>query len=444
MVVDNKLIVLLLLLFGISCSKKIVPAAYQLTELENVKNITLLEGRSGLGPCEPSICISPINTKLILAGSVLDNVHFSKDGGLSWSNSKLKSSYGVFGDPVTIIDQKGKFYYAHLSNPKGRPYSSEEFLDRIVVQSSDDGIHFNDGSYPKGNQLKDQDKHWLAVNPHDNALLMSWTEFDKYGSKEDQDKSRILFSLSKDQGKTWSDALAISEIEGDCLDDDNTAEGAVPAVGIDGSFYVCWSIKNKIYLDISKDGGKTWLANDKIIADQPGGWSFDIPGITRCNGMPVIKVDHSNGNHRGRIYVSWADQRNGEDDTDVWIIWSDDNGNNWSKANRVNNDGIGKHQFFSWMTIDQSNGNIFLVFYDRRAYDDLQTDVYLASSDNGGQSFLNMRISEQPFTPTKQIFFGDYNDISAVNGVVRPIWTRMQDGVLSVHTAIINFDKKTK
>ncbi|MFM2395002.1 MAG: hypothetical protein RLZZ546_2985 [Bacteroidota bacterium] len=406
---------------------------------EKIQNITIMKGVEGFGPCEPSICISPLDQNKIIAGSVLDFVHFSSDGGLTWQNSKLKSTYGVFGDPVTIIDQKGKFYYAHLSNPKAAAYASEEFLDRIVVQTSDDGKKWTNGTYAEGDRKKDHDKHWLAINPSDNAILKSWTEFDKYGSKDKIHKSRILFSVSFDQGKTWSDDISISEMEGDCIDDDKTAEGAVPAVGIDNTYYIVWSYDNKIFLDISVNKGKTWMKNDRVIADQPGGWSFDIPSISRCNGMPVIKVDHSKGPNRGNIYVSWSDQRKGENDTDVWLISSSDHGKTWSTIKRVNDDIAGSHQFFSWMDVDPFTGNIYWVFYDRRNHQDEGTDVYLAYSENGGKTIVNKKISESPFYPSKENFFGDYNDISAKNGIVRPIWTRLQNGEYSVHTAIIDF-----
>ena len=67
---------------------------------------------------------------------------------------------------------------------------------------------------------------------------MSWTEFDNYGSTSSSDSSRILFSFSSDSGNTWSTPLKICDQEGDCIDDDNTVEGAVPAVGPNGEVYV--------------------------------------------------------------------------------------------------------------------------------------------------------------------------------------------------------------
>lgn len=437
------LFTLLVILSLSACSKQTSLISNGNARIANpVVNVKIHDGGRFVGPCEPSIFISPLNPDMVVAGSVLDNLYLSMDGGASWKSSKLQSSFGVYGDPVVVIDQKGKIYYAHLSNPKGKAYGSEEFLDRIVVQTSDDGINFSDGSFPPSNHSKDHDKHWLAVDPADNTILMTWTEFDKYGSKEEKHKSRILFSKSTDQGVSWSKAISLSEWEGDCIDDDATTEGAVPCAGVDGEYYVVWSFNEKIILDVSYDRGNTWMIKDKVIATQPGGWAFDIPGISRCNGMPVINTDHSFGPKRGTLYVSWSDQRNGENNTDVWLISSSDKGKTWSAPVRVNNDAGEHQQFFSWFDVDPVTGFIYWVFYDRRNHADNQTDVYLAWSKNGGKSIENIKISDTPFVPSPNVFFGDYNNISAYNGKIRPIWTRLENGQLSVYTALIDIINK--
>ncbi|MGB4840744.1 MAG: sialidase family protein [Saprospiraceae bacterium] len=393
-------------------------------------------------PCEPSISICPDNTDHIVAGSVLNNVYISDDGGKTWISDKMKSAYGVYGDPVVRYVNGHRILYTHLSDPAGKPYNSIEFLDRIVVQASDDnGRTWNDGSSPLADMSKDHDKPWVATRPGTKLVLMSWTEFDKYASEESGDVSKILFSASADEGTTWSEAITISEFSGDCLDNDKTTEGAYPAIGVDGTYYVVWGYDSKLYLDISKDSGKIWLDNDKVVADQIGGWAIDIPGIGRCNGMPSIKCDHSANKYRGNLYISWSDQRNGLNDTDVWLISSSDKGLTWTTPVRVNTDGTGKHQFFSAMDVDQSTGYIYFVFYDRRDYSDNRTDVYLAYSLDGGKTFENKKISQYSFLPEPSLFFGDYNDISASNGKIRPIWTHQDKTKLSVRTAIIDIKK---
>lgn len=401
------------------------------------KNITIHSADGSVGPCEPTIDINPGNPAHIVAGSVLDNVYISLDTGRTWANEKLKSSFGVYGDPVIRFSTDTAVLFAHLSNPLDKAYKSEAFLDRIVVQRSVDGGNiWSDGTWSESNMLWDHDKQWLSISDKGH-ILMGWTAFDKYGSKLPSDKSRILFSSSEDEGLTWSKAVTVSDKEGNCLDDDQTTEGGYPCVGVDGTYYIVWSYDGKIYLDRSEDKGKTWGV-DQVVAMQPGGWAFSIPGMDRCNGLPVMTCDYSKGSYRGRLYISWSDQRNGSNDTDIWLIFSDDNGSQWSKPIRVNDDRPGKHQFFSSMDVDNETGYLYWVFYDRRNYKDTQTDVYLAWSDDGGLTIHNHRISDQPFIPHPDIFFGDYNDISVSKGIIRPIWTCYEDGRLNVKTAYLN------
>jgi len=386
-------------------------------------------------PNEPAIQLDPRNTNRMIAGTNIANVYYSTDAGQTWSEIVQSSSFGVWGDPVFAVDTAGDFYHFHLSNP---PFGS--WIDRIVCQkSTNGGSGWNDGSFTGLNGTKAQDKQWVSIDRSNNHIYMTWTEFDAYGSFDPQDSSRILFSRSTDGGSSWSAPRTVSDRSGDCIDSDNTTEGAMPAVGPNGEVYVAWAFNDTIWFDRSSDGGTTWLPSDIFVSTQPGGWDFPIPGIMRCNGLPVTVCDTSSASpHNGTIYVNWTDQRSGSADTDVWLVRSTDGGNTWSSPLRVNDDAPGKHQFFTWMTIDQSNGNLWFVFYDRRDHSNELTDVYLAFSNDGGNTFENFRISESPFLPDATVFFGDYTNITAHNEVVRPIWTRLDTADLSVYTALVN------
>ena len=64
----------------------------------------------------------------------------------------------------------------------------------------------------------------------------------------------------------------------------------------------------------------------------------------------------------------------------------------------------------------------------------------MAVSQDGGNTFNNFLVSEESFYPNSSVFFGDYNNVSTHNNIVRPIWTRLQDNDLSIWTAIIDVD----
>jgi hypothetical protein len=426
---------------GCGTSKKISAQSGIAIPKGGFENVKIAEGPKGggTGPCEPTICINPANPNNVAAGAILDSYYWSEDGGRTWQNNQLKSSHGVFGDPVLVANPQGHFYYAHLSDPEGKQWSGKKLLDRIVIQkSTDGGKTYNNGSYCGENHPKDQDKHWLGVDPKSGHVYCTWTEFDLYDAKDTAKyHSRILFSKSTDGGDSWSKALKINQFDGDCIDDDNTTEGAVPVVGVNGEIFVAWAWNNKIWFDRSTDGGATWLNRDIVVADQPGGWTYNVQGISRCNGLPFTDIDRSNGPNRGTLYVNWTDHRNGDEDPDVFVASSRDGGLTWAAPVRVNNDGAGKDQFLTSMTVDQVTGYVYCVFYDRRNYTDKKTDVWMAVSRNGGKTFENFKVSKEPFDPSKWVFFGDYNHISAHDGHVRPIWTRLQDGVLSVWTALV-------
>ncbi|CAN5307917.1 hypothetical protein BH09BAC1_BH09BAC1_22590 [soil metagenome] len=381
-------------------------------------------------PNEPCIMIDPIRPNVLMAAANLNYYFVSTDTGRTWTVEALTSPYGVWGDPVMVVDTTSSFYFFHLSNPPGG-----NWIDRIVCQkTTDDGAIWSPGTFTGLNGAKAQDKQWAVVDRSNNYVYLTWTQFDDYGSSNPTDSSIILFSRSMDGGDNWSAPLRLNTRAGDCIDSDTTVEGAMPAVGPNGEVYVAWAAVEGLVFNRSLDNGNTWLPMEIPIDPMPGGWDYYIPGLSRANGLPVLLCDLSSGPRRGTLYLNWTDQRNGTNDTDVWFSKSTDGGDTWSPATRVNDDAPGKHQFLTWMAIDQTTGYLYFVFYDRRAYNDDATDVYMATSKDGGATFVNERISESPFIPLSGVFFGDYTNITAHQGIVRPIWSRMDTGSTSVWT----------
>ncbi|HEY6437528.1 MAG TPA: sialidase family protein, partial [Ignavibacteriaceae bacterium] len=251
-------------------------------------------------PEEVTIAINPLNPNILAGGANIDCFYRSTNGGLNWTESQLISnSLGVWGDPVVMFDSLGNLYYAHLSNPL-----SGWWIDRIVVQkSTNNGLTWNDGvGIGQGIQPQAQDKEWLAVDhtqsPYRGTIYVTWTEFDDYGSSNPADSSRIRFSKSTDQGNTWSNAITISDRSGDCIDSDNTDEGAVPCVGPNGEIYVAWAGPLGLMFDKSTNGGQSW-GTDIFVSSMPGGWDYNVSGIYRANGLPITMCDIGNSAYRG-------------------------------------------------------------------------------------------------------------------------------------------------
>lgn len=413
----------------------------QIQAQSRFENVCIQRSAVGSYPvCEPSIAISALDPSMMVAGAVLDGVYTSSDSGRTWLSEQLKSKWGVYGDPCVISDGLGGFYYFHLSNPPEDAHAEGAWLDQIICQySKDNGHSWSEGVGIGKNGVKNQDKEWAVWDDINKCLHLTWTQFDEYGSKEPHCASNIMYARSLKSAAEWSVPVKINDLSGDCEDGDQTVEGAVPAVGPEGQLYVAWAVGDSIYFDKSEDGGISWLSSDIVVCQISGGWDQHIPGFDRANGMPVLLCDLSPGPYRGRLYINFSDQRNGPGDTDIWMVYSDDDGDSWSTPFRVNDDGAGHQQFFPWSVVDHTTGHLYTVFYDRRAYENHLTDVYLAVSRDGGIHFENLQISEEAFDPRGVWFFGDYNNISAVSGVVRPVWTRVDEGKSSIWTALIHF-----
>jgi len=241
-----------------------------------------------------------------------------------------------------------------------------------------------------------------------------------------------------DDGETWTLPKRISRYGGDCLDGDNTVEGAMPALGKNGEIYVAWSGPKGLMINVSKDQGETWLKEEGFLFDHEGGWNIEVDDFFRCNGLPVFLSDHHKSSpHYGNLYLNWTIQNMKTGQTSVVFSSSTDNGKSWSTPTTVHKKSTKYNHFLTWFTIDPSNGNIHFVYY-RKGVDSKPTDVVWAQSMDGGNSFKEQVISEKSFEPNPLVFFGDYLNIAARDNVVRPVWPRMDKGHISLWTAIID------
>jgi hypothetical protein len=377
---------------------------------------------------QPAVLVNYKNPKNILLAPGTNQLSFSLDGGRSWNETRVQSPYGAFGDAVLVSGPKGTVYYFHLpdANAKGK------VLDRIICQASEDGgKHWNLGAAIGNNPPKEQLHLRAVAHPAKSGVCLTWTQFDKYKQNDTTCQTNVLFAYSSN-GEKWDKPVQLNQLSGDCLDGDNSVSGAIPVMDDTKKIFVAWSTKKGLFLDRSFDEGKNWLVNDLPILKQLA-TQMIIPGIGSLPRVPILAIDNSDSFFKNSLYVAWADQRNGPKDTDIWFLRSTNRGDYWTASPlRVNKDAPGKHQFMPWMVVDPKTGVIYLAYYDRRNYDDNQTDVYLAFSTDGGDKFQEKKISDTPFIPVEDKPFGDYLSLSADQGMIAVAWVRMDEGKTSV------------
>lgn len=417
-----------------------------------------------INPAEVSIAINPKNPDNIVAASFQTGRpprsrsesynYVSMNGGKTWKTIPVEDPKSLtHGDDTVYFGSDGTAYHAHLSFVGIRVTKPLRAESGILVEASrDGGVTWNE-SVPAINHINTvtpfEDKPGIVVDnavdsSHKGNVYLAWTRFDTYGSNDPECHSQIYFSRSNDGGRTFSMPFRISDTGGDCRDSDDTVEGAVPAVGPKGEVYVVWAGPLGLVFDKSLDGGLTF-GKDKIIRAIPGGWDFSVEGLDRANGMPVTGVDLSSGPNKGTLYVNWIDASNG--DPDVFVASSRDSGETWSAPVRVNDDPLknGKVQFFTWMSVDPSDGSVNVIFYDRRDTEGPLTKLMLARSVDGGSTFINHHVDVSPFACDPRVFFGDYSGISAYNGHVVPIFMHFNDNnKLTVSVALFHFKAGTQ
>lgn len=383
---------------------------------------------NSFSPEEPSIAINPLNPEQIVAGSNTQNSYYSGDGGATWITGFINSSFTEAGDPCLTADSSGNFFYFHLV----------QSIDKVVCQkSTDGGASYNDGAFTSNNNSLLEDKEWAAVDPHTNNLFVTWTEYDNGFTPGPLDSTRIYFARSTDNGASFTNGLRISQHSGDCLYLDVTDPH--PFVGPNGEVYVTFMDSDGIRFNKSLDTGNTWLPVQPLI-DSGGKYRYNpVPGVTRIRAMPYSACDRSSSPYHGNLYVSWADQRNGVNNSNIFFIKSSDGGNNWTSAMKVNSDNSDLQQYRNAMAVDQTTGYIYIVYYDRRNYpNNDSSDVYLSKSTDGGDHWTDYKISNAGFYSNGTPFDGDYIDIAAHAGIIRPIWTKIDNFGSSIWTCLYN------
>lgn len=374
-------------------------------------------------PNETSVAISRNNPDFRVAGANLSNIYISEDGGKSWEEKSVKSSLGFYGDPVIEGLQNGNFLLAHLAmnSEKSKPSNMYSGMDKIVIQNSvDQGHTWSDGAFTGLNGTKMQDKPWICQYPNGHVGV-SWTEFDVYGSKNPEDKSRIQFSISNNNGLSFSSPITVSDQEGNSRDDDQTHEGATTAGLNDGTIGMSWAYRDTIWFDISTDGGKTW-GKDQMAGLQPGGWVSDQDYFFRTNGLPFIQSDHQN-----TFYIVYTSSLGFNRSVIVFAV-SHDRGKTWNHQHLK--EIPGHAQYMPALTFDPGSKMGYIVFYEILDKEMGKTftglgRVKIIEFDQGGTLTRQGCLTPTPFIlPGNRIFFGDYLDVDAYKGNIQTCWTQ--------------------
>jgi hypothetical protein len=464
---------------------------------------------------EEVVAINPTNPNNLIAGQNDSRIGFnhcgyawSFDGGKTWGDM-IPPFWGyVLGDghtsdacsdPTATFDSVGNAYVGGILFDVASPASA------FVVAKSNAGIG---GAFyhtpvqspfqvyntaPLGVVASDNnpnifhDKEFIVADanpdsPKANNVYATWTRFAVTGAGVGVN-SPIYFSQSADGGATWSPGIAISgsnatycgifsgSADPNACDQD---QGSHPVVGKDGTIYVAFGNGNTPVLGVSQvmlvscpgtadcTNVANWTAPVKV-GDLVGTQPLGPDGATGCpfgrgclppNGyrVPEFTTVTASVDQANRLYVSWADFRNGGGscdwqggafgsaatatppcDNDVFYAYSTDGGTSWSSAYKLTPAGSAQWQPWSSVTAD---GTLFVGYYDR-SYGNCEfegcNDITLAKVSNAASAsprvkYTRMTTASMPNlipanNPVQAGFLGDYMWVATDSkGTAHLVW----------------------
>jgi len=401
---------------------------------------------------EMSIAISPVDPDKILVGAntfiqtntgnnFYQGYYYSQDGGTNWSGDDvLPGINNLSADPVVAYDIEGNAYFHYISrNPLSR---KKPFLKK----STDGGVTWQNSVNILG--FDNADKGHMAIDGTN--IYIALTDFGLTPRP-------VLFVRSTDGGESFSDTENISGIVTSQL-----SMGVNLASGYNNQVYAVWAIDDDwdyddesthptdgIGFNKSLDGGANWQIPSRIfdIDGSRGYWYDKNPGGAnypiRMNDFPCIVVDKSGRDWNGTIYMVWGAKGNALDRANIYFSRSIDEGSTWSTPLKIHNDNTNNDQWFPWISVDEL-GIIHIVFYDSRNDPNNQlTEVWVAQSINGGESFRDFPVSDIAFTPlpipgTGTGYMGDYIGITSKPGKAYASWMDNRTGIYQVYVDIID------
>jgi hypothetical protein len=396
---------------------------------------------------EPVITVHPSNPLILFTSAVTINVgsgffsegvYVSTDGGNTWAGSdtckgQLIVNHG--GDPGVVITESGRFVLSHIGFV---------FLGMYTHYSDDLGETWSNSATVTDHQISDKGTIRLDYSNESNyngRIYLAWVDLEL-------NPSAVRTAYSTDDGISWSAPQTINPNP-----PLRTAGGSI-TTSREGTVYTTWSgitssdpfFEDYAGFSISTDGGVSWSTQQNIFDMNGISGTFPSKGNIKVNGLPLIVVDNSGGIRDGWIYILTTEKNlpPAGSDPDIILHKSTDGGQTWSSGIRVNQDALnnGKIQYFPSIQIDDLGG-VNILFYDDRNTTSDSTDVFIARSMDGGNtwkefSLAGSRFEPKPIVGGSSLYQGDHIDLLAVDDKLYAVWMADYSGIYQIWLAIID------
>ncbi len=256
-------------------------------------------------------------------------VAVSADGGATFTdlgNPPIPSGFPSWqwtSDPVVAVDESsGRFFYCGLAD-------ADAANNAIGIAY----CHFTGSTFAWDGAVSVRtaasasvflDKQWIAVDPATHNVYITNTTFTA--------TDWIDFYRSTDGGLTWSAATQISSAS-----DNGFVQGSRVQVGPNGEVHTMWNAVDQTTADDNYRYRKSTNQGVSFAAEVTAtkyyaNFGTGAPGFNRERGIQFagMAVDRTNGPHRGRVYLSWAEGFNHQDESFTGAAKSEVENNNFA------------------------------------------------------------------------------------------------------------------
>lgn len=357
---------------------------------------------------------------------------FSSDGGATWGQTNLPPPAGDIGqsDPAVDWTSDGTAWALTLG------VSSTGQTRVLCYQSTDGGQTWALNSTVSGTQTgADREIVWVdhsPTSPFKDQIYATWHN------------GTPVFFARRTAGPTgaWQPPIQLSG-----------AETTVVGIGGDiktnsvGDVFVFWPDADgsrRILVVKSTDGGVTFTTPTTIATTFASQRRLLVPSDTGRGARVYVSAGAYRTATKDLVYAVWSDLTGAAGcttgggpgttvtstcKTRVWFSRSTNGGTTWSAPVMLNNQASLNDQFHSKLCVDESNGNLMVVYHDTvNDSNRLQTDVFMQTSTDDGLTWSTpVRVtsarSDETTAGADLNKYGDYNGLSGFFGTFFPTWT---------------------
>jgi hypothetical protein len=372
-----------------------------------------------------------------IGGSGMQAQFFSSDGGATWGQTSLPLATGdaFHSDPTVDWTSDGTAWSTTIGIN-----SAGSVLRMQAYKSTNGGATWSfDQTFSGSQSNADKQMIWVdhsATSTFKDNLYVCWHN----GAPQ-------FFNRRTGPAGSWGTPLQISGAE-----TTGTAIGCDVKSNSAGDVFVFWPAtgNRRVLVAKSTNGGVSFGTPVQIATTFD---SFDI-GIPSFNSRRLL-IYSSGGAFRdatrNMVYAAWTDLTGATGCTSatnepgasttsscksrIWFARSSNGGSTWSAPVMINNQSSLNDQFNQSLVVDETNGQIAIIYYDTVADPGRKkTHVYYQASFDDGATFsapLQVTTAQTDETiagADSGNQYGDYNSLSGISGTFFPSWTDRRSG----------------